>query len=103
MIAAAAADGRIDEAESQSILTQIGAESAEVRQWLEAQLQRPATPQEIATAAGDDRVLASELYLAARVVCGELDRKEIVFLHELATALKLDDGIVAQLEQQAGF
>ena len=103
MIAAAAADGRIDEAESQSILTQIGVESAEVRQWLEAQLRRPATPQEIAAAAGDDRMLASELYLAARVVCGELDRKEIVFLHELATALKLDDGIVAQLEQQAGF
>lgn len=103
MIAAAAADGRIDEAESQNILTQIGAESAEVRQWLEAQLRRPATPQEIAAAAGDDRVLASELYLAARVVCGELDRKEIVFLHELATALKLDDGIIAQLEQQAGF
>ena len=103
MSAAAAADGRIDEAESSAILTQIGTESAEVRQWLEDQIRRPATPQEIAAAAGDDRVLASELYLAARVVCGELDRKEIVFLHELATALKLDDGIVAQLEQQAGF
>lgn len=103
MIAAAAADGRIDEAESQAILTQTGTESAEVRQWLEGQLRHPATPQEIATAAGDDRVLASELYLAARVVCSDLDRKEIVFLHELATALHLDDAIVAQLEKQAGF
>ena len=103
MIAAAAADGRIDETESQAILAQIGAESAEIRQWLAGQLQHPATPQDIAAAAGGDRILASELYLAARVVCGELNRKEIIFLHELATALKLDDDIVARLEQQAGF
>ena len=43
------------------------------------------------------------LYLAARLVCQELSRKEIVFLAELAKALGLDDALVEQLEKQAGF
>ena len=103
MIAAAAADGRIDTAESSAILAQIGTENAEARTWLEQQIHNPPTPQTLAAEVGNDPALAAEIYLASRIVCGDLDRKEIVYLHELAEALHLDDALVEKLEHQAGF
>jgi len=103
MIAAAAADGRIDTAESSTILAQIGTENAEARAWLEQQIHNPSTPQTLAAEVGNDPALAAEIYLASRIVCGDLDRKEIVYLHELAEALHLDDALVEKLEHQAGF
>ena len=103
MIAAAAADGRIDTAESSAILAQIGTENAEARAWLEQQIHNPPTPQTLAAEVGNDPALAAEIYLASRIVCGDLERKEIVYLHELAEALHLDDALVEKLEHQAGF
>ena len=103
MITAAAADGRIDTAESSAILAQIGTENAEARAWLEQQIHNPPTPQTLAAEVGNDPALAAEIYLASRIVCGDLDRKEIVYLHELAEALHLDDALVEKLEHQAGF
>ena len=103
MIAAAAADGRIDTAESSAILAQIGTANAEARAWLEQQIHNPPTPQTLAAEVGNDPALAAEIYLASRIVCGDLDRKEIVYLHELAEALHLDDALVEKLEHQAGF
>ena len=103
MIAAAAADGRIDTAESSAILAQIGTENAEARAWLEQQIHNPPTPQTLAAEVGNDPALAAEIYLASRIVCGDLDRKEIVYLHELAEALHLDDALVEKLEHRAGF
>ena len=103
MIAAAAADGRIDTAESSAILAQIGTENAEARAWLEQQIHNPSTPQTLAAEVGNDPALAAEIYLASRIVCGDLDRKEIVYLHELAEALHLDDALVEKLEHQGGF
>ena len=103
MIAAAAADGRIDTAESRATLAQIGTENAEARAWLEQQIHNPPTPQTLAAEVGNDPALAAEIYLASRIVCGDLDRKEIVYLHELAEALHLDDALVEKLEHQAGF
>ena len=103
MIAAAAADGRIDTAESSAILAQIGTENAEARALLEQQIHNPPTPQTLAAEVGNDPALAAEIYLASRIVCGDLDRKEIVYLHELAEALHLDDALVEKLEHQAGF
>ena len=103
MIAAAAADGRIDTAESSAILAQIGTENAEARAWLEQQIHNPPTPQSLAAGVGNDPALAAEIYLASRIVCGDLERKEIVYLHELAEALHLDDALVEKLEHQAGF
>ena len=103
MIAASAADGRIDTAESSAILAQIGTENAEARAWLEQQIHNPPTPQTLAAEVGNDPALAAEIYLASRIVCGDLDRREIVYLHELAEALHLDDALVEKLEHQAGF
>ena len=87
MIAAASSDGLIDEAEKQMIAKESSAD-AQAQQWLAAEYARPAT---------------AETYLAARMVCGDLERKEIVFLAQLAQALNLDDKLVDQLEQQLGL
>ena len=76
---------------------------AQAQQWLAAEYARPATVGEIAQAVGGDQALAAETYLAARMVCGDLERKEIVFLAQLAQALNLDDKLVDQLEQQLGL
>ena len=102
MIAAAASDGLIDEAEKQMIAKESSAD-AQAQQWLAAEYARPATVGEIAQAVGGDQALAAETYLAARMVCGDLERKEIVFLAQLAQALNLDDKLVDQLEQQLGL
>jgi len=102
MIAAASSDGLIDEAEKQMIAKESSADP-EAQQWLATEYARPATVGEIAQAVGGDQALAAETYLAARMVCGDLERKEIVFLAQLAQALNLDDKLVDQLEQQLGL
>lgn len=102
MIAAAAADGGIDEAERDLIVREAG-DDPQTRDWLAEQARQPATPAALAQQAGGNTALAAEMYLAARMVCGELSRKEIVFLSQLAAALQLDGQLVEQLEQQAGF
>lgn len=101
MIAAAAADGSIDETERSLIEQESG--SSEESQWLLAETRNPAAPAELAPLAGGDTAAAAEAYLAARMVCGELSRKEIVFLSQLADAFRLDPQLVEQLERQAGF
>ena len=102
MIAAAASDGDISIEEQQIIAKEAG-ENQQLAEWLEQEVQNPISVQEIAQLAGNDTALAANLYLAARLVCQELSRKEIVFLAELAKALGLDDALVEQLEKQAGF
>lgn len=102
MIAAALSDGILDESERAAIEREAG-DNAELHQWLAAEVEKPISIAEIARIVGSDVALASQVYLAARVVCQELSRKEIVFLSQLAEALKLDDALVEQLEKQAGF
>lgn len=98
MIAAAYADGELDDAE-QAILEKEAAENPELIELVS----NPANVQEIASNVGDNPALAAQVYLAARLVCQELSRQEIVFLNNLANALGLDQALVEQLEKQAGF
>lgn len=102
MIAAAASDGAISNEERQAILGEAG-QDPEIQQWIEQAMYQPATVQQIAAQVGNNPALAAQVYLAARVVCADLARKEIVFLADLAEAFGLDDALVEQLEQQAGF
>ena len=102
MIAAAASDGAISEQEKQAILGEAG-QDPELHQWIEQEMYQPASVQQIAAQVGNNPALAAQVYLAARVVCADLARKEIVFLADLAEALGLDDALVEQLEQQASF
>ncbi len=102
MIAAAVSDGALDENEEALILKE-GGNEPELQQWLIHEMNEPISIDEIAQIVGNDTALAAQVYLAARLVCQDLSRKEIVFLAELAEALKLDDALVEQLEKQAGF
>ncbi|SUT88627.1 Protein of uncharacterised function (DUF533) [[Actinobacillus] rossii] len=102
MIAAAATDGAITDDEKQAILAEVG-DDVEVQQWVQQEMLHPATSEDIARQVGNNPALAAQVYLAARVVCSDLARKEIVFLAELAQALGLDDKLVEELEKQAGF
>lgn len=102
MIAAAASDGLIDETEKQLIANESGDDPATLR-WLAAEYANPASIADIAQEVGNDRALASGAYLAARVVCDALSRKEIVFLAQLAEALNLEEELVEKLEQQLGL
>lgn len=102
MIAVAACDGVIDEQEKQAIFAESG-DNPEMQQWIANEMANPATAEVIAQQVGNNPALAAEVYLAARMVCAELSRKEIVFLSQLAQALNLDDKLVEQLEKQAGF
>ncbi|MCK3655602.1 3-hydroxydecanoyl-ACP dehydratase [Pasteurellaceae bacterium Macca] len=102
MLAAAVSDGELDEQE-EALIMQEGGDNAELQQWLLAEMNNPISVEEIAKIVGNDTALATQVYLAARLVCKDLSRKEIVFLAQLAEALKLDDALVEQLEKQAGY
>ncbi|MGC6406080.1 tellurite resistance TerB family protein [Bisgaard Taxon 45] len=102
MIAAALSDGVLEDAEK-ALIMQKGGDDPELQQWLEQEIAHPLSVTEIAKTVGNDTALATQVYLAARMVCQHLSRKEIVFLGQLAQALNLDDALVEQLEKQAGF
>lgn len=101
MIAAAISDGVLEESERALIMQEGG--MIALQQWLEQEITHPISVSEIAKIVGKDTALATQVYLAARMVCQDLSRKEIVFLGQLAQALNLDDALVEQLEKQAGF
>lgn len=102
MIAAAAADGAITSDEAEAIAAEAG-NDPELQQWLQQEINQPATVAEIAQQVGRNQALASQVYLAARMVCKDLERKEIIFLANLAEALELNEQFVEELEKQAGF
>lgn len=102
MIAAAASDGLIDDAERAAIERESGSD-AETAAWLQAEYEQPASIEQIAASVGSDEALAAETYLAARLVCADLSRKEIVFLSRLSQALNLDDQLVESLENSSNW
>ena len=103
MVAAAAADGEISSQERKLIENESQNVDANLSDWLVHEFEQPASVDEIARDIGNNQALAAEAYLAARVVCGDLSRSEIVFLADLSRSLNLDDKLVKTLEEHAGF
>ncbi|NOT88696.1 MAG: tellurite resistance TerB family protein [Lysobacter sp.] len=101
LIAAAKADGHVDDRERQVIEGEFSRLDAapEVRQWLQAELQKPLDPAEVARAATTPE-MASEMYLASLLAVDEQNFMERAYLDELARQLKLDEGLKTRLEQQ---
>lgn len=102
MIAAAACDGLIDSRERSRIidgLEDVGLEH-EAAKFLDAEMAKPASVAELAGAVKNEAV-AAEVYAAARVAIEPNCKQEAVFLSELAKALKLDPGLVAQIDAGA--
>ena len=102
MIAAAKADGHLDERErglDEPELSRLEADPM-MRRWFEEELRRPLVHAEEAQAAASPE-LAAEMYLASLLVTDETGFMERAYLDELARQLRLPDGLKRELERQA--
>lgn len=101
MIAAAAADGQVDEAERAKITGALGAAlPKEAVDFLDASFANPLTPDQLAElATGPEH--AAQIYAAARITIDPDAASEQQFLTGLQRALGLDDGLVAHLDAAA--
>ncbi len=102
MIAAAASDGVIDNSERSRIIGALESAGLDVHaaKFLDAEFAKPATIAELAAAANTS-ALAAQAYTAARIAIEPDGMKEKAFLMNLAVALGLDAGLVAQIDAGA--
>jgi uncharacterized membrane protein YebE (DUF533 family) len=101
MIAAAKADGRVDAVERAAIAAQLDAAglSAEERDFVLVDFDRPLSPEALAREARDP-MLRARLYAAAFAGAGEVTPPERAWLDALAQALKLDKAAAAAIEER---
>lgn len=101
MIAAAKADGHVDDRERGLIEAELqrqGAAGSEYS-WLEQELRRPVDPAELAREVqGPEQ--AAEVYLASALVADETSFMERAYLDQLALQLRLPPELKRQLEAQ---
>lgn len=102
MIAAAKADGHMDDRERELVQAELHRLEADpaLRGWVDAELRRPVEPAEVAAAATGPE-MAAEIYLASLLVADETTTMERAYLDALAAALKLPPGLRAELEARA--
>ncbi|MDX9673030.1 MULTISPECIES: tellurite resistance TerB family protein [unclassified Pseudomonas] len=101
LVAAAKADGHIDERERQLIegeFTRLDNDQ-ELQHWLHAELNRPLDPGDVARAASTPE-MAAEMYIASVMLVDEESFMENAYLDELAKQLKLEPGLKVELEKQ---
>ncbi|RON72398.1 tellurite resistance TerB family protein [Pseudomonas fluorescens] len=103
LIAAAKADGRIDDTEKHLISSEIGkhTDDPQLQQWLDAEVAKPLDPNEVAQSANNDPAVAAEMYLASVMLVDDQQDAERNYLDELAAALQIDPELQVHLEQQA--
>ena len=102
MIAAAAADGRIDEAEQAKLmgsLQQVGI-NAEAEAFLAQELNNPATAEDLAAQVKTQEE-AVQLFTAARLAVDLDNQQEHDFLVQLASALGLDGKLASHIDAAA--
>lgn len=102
MIAAAKADGHLDERERglvQAELHRLDDDPA-LRARVDAELLRPVEPAEVA-AGVEGPQQAAEVYLASLIVCDTTGTMERAYLDALAAALQLPPSLKTELEQRA--
>lgn len=101
MIAAAKADGQVDQAESQKILGQMeqAGLSSEEKAFLLGELAKPLNVEDVAKLATTPEV-AAQLYTASAIVIDQVNDQERNYLAMLAQRLNIPAGFVDQLNQQ---
>lgn len=101
LVAAAKADGHVDAKEKQLLEEQLGklADDPQLRHWLEAELNKPLDPAEVARAATTPEI-AAEMYIASVLMVDEEHFMERAYLEELARQLKLEPALKLELEAQ---
>ncbi|AQT94522.1 MULTISPECIES: tellurite resistance TerB family protein [Pseudomonas] len=102
LIAAAKADGCIDEKEQQLISSELGrhTDDPQLKQWLEAEVAKPLDAADFAEFASDPAV-AAEVYLASVMLVDDQQDAERNYLDDLAGQLQIDPQLQLHLEQQA--
>ncbi|WP_025112214.1 tellurite resistance TerB family protein [Pseudomonas sp. H1h] len=101
LVAAAKADGHIDDRERQLIegeFTRLDNDQ-ELQHWLHAELNKPLDPGDVARAASTPE-MAAEMYIASVMLVDEESFMEKAYLDELAKQLKLEPGLKVELEKQ---
>ena len=103
MIAAAAADGRIDASERQRILGSLrqAGPAVEAQRFLMQEVQRPASPADLAREVSSPEQ-AVQVYTAARIAVDLDGEEEHAFLTALAAQLGIDRGLAAHIDAAAG-
>jgi uncharacterized membrane protein YebE (DUF533 family) len=102
MISAAKADGTIDQAEMQKIIGKLGEVTADEKQFVLEQMAAPLDIGALAAQVTGGRAQAAEVYAASLLAVDSDTEQEKAYLRELAKALGLDDGTVAQLHAMTG-
>lgn len=102
MLTAAKADGHLDDRERGLLEAELHRLSADpaLRARVDAELQRPVEPAEVAAGVGSPEQ-AAEVYLASLVVCDSTSTMERAYLDALAAALRLPLELKAELERRA--
>jgi uncharacterized membrane protein YebE (DUF533 family) len=101
LVGAAKADGHVDDRERQLIEGELVklTNDGELQHWLQAELNKPLDPAEIARAASTPE-MAAEMYIASVLMVDEEHFMERAYLEELARQLKLDPALKTELEAQ---
>jgi uncharacterized membrane protein YebE (DUF533 family) len=103
MVAAAACDGHIDQAERSRIVKGLNEAGIDPQAsgWLEREMASPADVEELAANVNDPEK-AAQVYAAARIAIDPDTIQEREFLHQLAEALDLDPATRNQIDETAG-
>ncbi len=101
IIAAAKADGHIDDTEKTQIQAQIAKMGlgTDAEAFFQAEVAKPLSAQDIAQSVTSTEE-AMEVYLASRLIIDIEDEPEQAYLNDLAAQLKLDAGLVSSLEAE---
>lgn len=101
LVAAAKADGHVDEREKALIEGEFVKldNDRELQQWLHAELNKPLDPADVARAATTPE-MAAEMYIASVMLVDEEHFMERAYLDELAKQLQLDPALKVELEKQ---
>ncbi|WP_443693003.1 tellurite resistance TerB family protein [Pseudomonas protegens] len=101
LVAAAKADGHVDERERALIEGEFRKldNDPQLQQWLHSELNKPLDPADVARAASTPE-MAAEMYLASVMLVDEEHFMEKAYLDELARQLQLAPGLKAELENQ---
>ncbi len=100
MIAAAKADGHIDEAEKAAINAKIAEIGPEAQSVLMDEIGRPLDAKAVAALA-DSPQAAREIYAVTAMVCGGDDPAERAYMADLGAALGLEPDVAAEIEAAA--
>jgi uncharacterized membrane protein YebE (DUF533 family) len=102
LIAAAKADGHVDDRERQLIEGEVAklTQDSSLLSWVDSELKRPLDPASVATHARTPEI-AAEMYLASVLAVDEESFMEKAYLQELARQLKLDPALQQELTRQA--